>query len=150
MAEKHTGSPEEAPITLEEAMDRLQEQNAALRRALHRERLMANGFRSDGFATRRQLYEDLRGTHPDFAPDYQPTMAEIYSKTVGGENWDAVWTGAIVEMPDPWGTETPEITAWQDSEYEIFVRKPEDASREPHLRSADEILSSIHQEFPNV
>lgn len=95
-----------------------------LRRAQHRQTLLANGFQSQGYGTRRRIYEDLQDPHPGFSPGYKPTKAEIYDRTLGEDNWATVRTGVITEDPDPWGNETPDITQWQNQQHEVFTRDP--------------------------
>lgn len=91
--------------------------------------LLEAGFRSLGTGTRRGIYEDLRGENPRFSPGYRPTLAEIYRKKYGDDNWGVVSTGSSTEDSDPWGVEPADVTDWQNRQYEIFVRNPDESAQ---------------------
>lgn len=124
MTDPNQASTPGVPSSAEEVSAHGLQQAAELKRAQHRQALLANGFQLQECGTRRSIHEDLQDPHPGFPPGYKPTRAEIYNRTLGEDNWATVATGVTTEDPDPWGNETPDITEWQNQELEVFTRDP--------------------------
>lgn len=128
---------------------RLLAQNEGLKTALLKALLEANGYRPARlFYTWRGIYEDKQVPQKPFSLDYEPTLAQIFDKSVGHNNWTVVRTGRVLDRPDPEGDTPPETLRWKNSEYEIYTREPGNVN--PDFTDAYDIHKSIAEEFPPI
>lgn len=133
------------PNTVQAPNKRTPEQEK-LRFELLTQQLKANGFHSQGTATRHDIFAKLQAPQEPFSKDFQPTLAQINDKAFGRENWQAVSTGEVVPANDPNQQISDEVADWQNTKCAIFVRDPIMASAH-HLPASYEIANLADAQF---